>query len=1843
MKNKKLFLGAFLVLVSIIFIAILIKPKSNKLVKVNPEFAKYISGYTSGQISKQSAIKISLTSEVLNKLDSSKVLPEDIFEFSPEIKGSSYWAGDNIIEFKPDENMPSDIFYLAKFKLDKLIKVEDDFKTFQFNFRIIKQDFQVSIIQQKTTDKKTLKLQKLIGLLETTDVEKAESVNKILEAFQNQKKLNIVWLPSSDNKIFQFEIDSIKRGDDASSVKIKWDGSSLNIDNKSELLVEIPSLSDFKLLDYKVINQPEQCLQLQFSDPLDQNQLLDGLITFSDLSAPKFLIDENIVKVFPNDRLRGNYTVNIFEGISNILGFKLKNSSTYSIDFEDLKPAVRLVSSGVILPSSTNGMYFPFEAVNLNAVDVSITKIYENNIKQFLQVNEIDGTYDLYRVGKAIVTKSIKLNEFGNTDLGKWNRFSIDINDIINAEPGALYRINLNIKKDYSLYKCNDESSTEDNTTTIDNDSESEGDGEYYEDDYYYYDNDYWKNRDNPCHEAYYSNNRSVSQNILASDIGLIAKQGNDNSIRVFVTDLLTTRPIKDAIIELYDYQQQLIKSLKTNSDGIADFGVVDEVFFVIAKNEKQRGYLKIQSGYSLSVSQFNVGGMAVNKGQKGFIYGERGVWRPGDSIYISFIHEDASKLPDNHPVIFELRNPKNQLVQKLTQQRNENGLYCFKTKTDAEAITGNYSVSISIGGNYYSQTLKIETIKPNRLKIKLDFGKDYLEANKNVTGKLTATWLHGGIAKNLKAQVDLFIKPASTYFEKYKDFNFTDPTNTFNTEENNIFSSDLDGNGETDIVHNFNPKYKASGKLTATFVTKVFENGGNFSIDQFSLPLNPFESYTGIKTPKLQKYSESMFSDTTNTIEFVVVDKDGKLIPESNTIDIDLYKVDWHWWWDNSESANYFNSTYNKPIKSGTITIKNGKASWDFRVNYPDWGRYLVLAKNRNSGHTTGKFVYIDWPGWRGRNNRQDPTSATMLSFSADKETYNVGETVNLTIPTGNKGRALVSIENGTKILQTNWIEATEGETKFSFKVTEEMAPNIYVHVSLLQPHAQTANDLPIRLYGLISLSVENPETHLIPVINMPDVLKSEEKVTIKISEKNKKDMSYTLAIVDEGLLDLTRFKTPQPWDYFYAKEALGVRTWDMYQWVIGAFGGKLERILSIGGSDEGDGKGSKKANRFKPMVKFIGPFFLKGGNTDTHVIEIPNYIGSVRTMVIAGHNKAYGSVEKTTPVKKPLMILGALPRVLGPSETVKLPINVFAMEKNIKSVNVSVKTNKLLKVVGEASKMVNFNEPGDELVEFDLLVNSEIGIAKIDIVATSGSEKATYSFEIDVRNPNPRVTNVLAQVIEVGKTMDFDFILPGVKGTNKAVIEVSSIPPLNLEKRLKYLIHYPYGCIEQTTSSVFPQLYLGNVLELNERSKADIESNIKAGILRLTKFQTSSGGFAYWPGGNDADQWGTSYGGHFLVEAKLKGYTVPDGLFKSWKKYQKTRANNWLDDGDYSRFIQAYRLYTLALEGSPEIGAMNRLREIKNLKNIVKWQLAAAYILAGKNKIAEELISNATTSVSEYTDMQYTYGSSIRDESIILECLGLLNKTKEGYTLLKSVSERLAGDYWYSTQSTAYSLIAISKFVNKSSTSTGVKFTYQLNSKANEAKSGTKPIYQVNLPVDFPGNGKLKVTNQNNGVLFARLILEGIPEVGETSDYESDLKLEVKYMLTDGTKIDPEQIQQGTDFIAEVKIIHTGYRTDYYQMALSQIFPSGWEIINTRMTETGDFTKSGTPIYQDFRDDRVYTFFHLNKFANKTFRVMLNASYAGRFYMPSVTSEAMYDHTIQARKHGMWVEVVK
>ncbi len=1850
-KKNILFSIGGLIAVVALFFTLTKSEKTNS--EINPEFTGYITAFTSGIISKESKIKVRLRDEISEAIKKD-LKAEDLFDFSPNIEGTIYWKDNQTVVFKPLEKLPSNQKYTTEFHLSELMEMPKGLEVLEFQFQTMEQGVSVLFDGMEAYDDSELQWQKIKGSLSTADVENSEKIEDIFNALQKGKSLNVSWEHSSDNRNHTFIVDSIARTKEKGEVVFEWNSKEIGANNNDDMSIEIPALGDFKVMNIRVLQQPNQYISIRFSDPLKKNQDLEGLIYLEYEEELRLEINRNEIKAFPSKRISGYTTLFVTDGIKNTLGYKISESFRQKVSFFNTKPAVEIIGKGVILPS-TNGLIFPFKAVNLSAVNVKIIKVYEDNIVQFFQVNQFDGTEELKRVGRIVYKKEVELKSDKPIDYGNWNTFSLDLSKIIEVDPGALYRVSISFDKKHSLYPCGEDELTDDFEHEDDSEEASydQPSSYYYYDDYYYdYDENYvWEERENPCKASYYiRNDKNITRNIFASDLGIIAKGGTSNTITVAITDLKTTESLSGVEIKLYNYQQQVIATGTTDSDGFATIKVGKKPFLLIASQGKQKGYLRLDDEEALSTSMFDVNGQALEDGVKGIIYGERGVWRPGDSLFLAFMLEDKNNaIPENHPVVLELFTPENQMYSRKIKTKSVNGLYDFKMKTSDDAPTGTWLAKVKVGGSSFTKSIRIETVKPNRLKIALNFDSEILRSDIK-TGELEVKWLHGAIAKGLKADIDMTLAKGTTSFKGYENFSFDDPSKDFESEEETIFDGSLNQEGKA----TFRPKIKVSknapGMLKAQFKTRVFEEGGDFSIDRYVMKYSPYKGYTGLKVPEGKGWNGALFSNENNLITIATVDEEGNSV-DRNNVKIEVYDIRWSWWWERSENtdlARFVRNESKNKVLTDFVNTKNGKIIYELNIGDEYWGRRFIRVTDPQTGHSTGKVVYFSYKGWWD-NSSEGSGGAEMLNFTTDKKTYNVGEQVTVNLPEGKQGRALVSLETGSKVLSTRWVEVKDNN-QFTFETTPEMSPNVFVNISFIQPHNQTANNLPIRLYGIQSIEVEDENTHLTPVIAMPKVLVPEGDVEIKVSEKNGKNMTFTVAVVEDGLLDLTRFKTPNPWRYFYAKEALSIKTWDMYKYVIGAFTGEMSGLLALGGDEFLNNKENKKANRFKPVVKYFGPFELDGGDTKTIKFKMPNYVGSVRTMVVAGQDGAYGSAEETTPVNKPLMVLATLPRVLGPTEKVKLPVTVFAMDKKVKNVTVKLETNNLLKVVGNSTKTVHFNEIGDQVVYFDIDVINAIGFAKAKVTVSGAGEKATHEIELNVRIPNPSTNKVTDGIVLKGETWKESYEPFGVKGTREGVVEISSIPALGLENRLQYLIRYPHGCIEQTTSSVFPQLNLPNLIALTSSEKEQIEQNINDGINRIKKFQTPRGGLGYWIGEDGENDWGTNYAGHFMIEAKNKGYKLPNGFLNNWIEFQTKKANQWTPTNSrYYRYshrdgelIQAYRLYTLALAKKPVLGAMNRMREMNGLSSIAQWRLAAAYYLAGKPEIANTIVAELNQTVKTYSRYSYSYGSQERDQAMIMETMILMKDQTSAFIILKELAQKMTSNRWMSTQTTAYCLLAAGKFVGTKNTGETSSYQININGKAKNVTINEKPIVKHTIEVDGLSTGNISVKNTGGKPLFINITLTGTSTIGNEVKTQSNLAMDIKYLDLDGNIINPANIKQGTDFMAEITIKHPGVRGDYKDLAIDQIFPSGWEIRNTRMDEIQSSALKDKPRYQDIRDDRVYSYFKVDKYQKRIFRVLLNATYQGRFYLPGVKCEAMYDATIQAVEPGQWIEVV-
>ncbi len=781
----RIFPGSLTILLLTILCAACSKKKT--ILESDPGFSKYIEAYTSGVISKKNTIRIQLASEVSTSHALNETIQQNLFSFSPSVAGKAYWTDERTIEFRPDKDLQPDELYQVDFQLAKVEKVPEHFEVFSFNVQVIKPSFEVVDKGLKAVSDSKDQMT-FSGTVLTADVEENAAVEKLVKASYPASSVKLQWQHNEGSKMHDFTVSGIQRMAAAENLTIQWNGDPLHIDKKDKLEVAIPAKGDFKVLDVRAVQEAEEYVLVQFSDPVAYNQDLKGLISVSEQEDISYTITGSEVKIYVANKLDGNYKVSINTGIENQWGTRLAQNYSANIFFENRLPSVQIQGRGTILPNSTGKLLLPFEAINLQAVDVSVIKIYANNVAQFLQTNDLGGEDGLRQVAKPLVQATIRLDNDQTLNLHKKNRFLLDLDKYVKTEPGAIYRINIGFRPTYSLYTCTPVGSRKikvikdglmvDSTVTVAPDEQETTDISEEEDDYYYagnvqspdeddefwnrYDTYYpygynWNQRDNPCSKSYYNKERFASRNILATNIGLTAKKGNENSLVVAVSNILSTAPMNDIDLEVLDYQRQIVATGKTDNSGFATLELKRKPYLLIAKNGEEKSYLKLDDGSALPLSRFDVSGAEVKNGIKGFIFGERGVWRPGDSMYLSCIIEDKdNKLPADHPVEMELYSPTGQLYKRVVQTNARDGFNVFRTSTDDAAPTGNWNCKVKVGGAVFEKKLKIETVMPNRLKIDLDFGADpALGKGVTTTGTLTAKWLFGATATNLKARID--------------------------------------------------------------------------------------------------------------------------------------------------------------------------------------------------------------------------------------------------------------------------------------------------------------------------------------------------------------------------------------------------------------------------------------------------------------------------------------------------------------------------------------------------------------------------------------------------------------------------------------------------------------------------------------------------------------------------------------------------------------------------------------------------------------------------------------------------------------------------------------------------------------------------------------------------------------------------------------------------------------------------------------------------------------------------------------------------------------------------------
>jgi len=1797
-----------------------------KKAEFSEDGSSYILSMSQTVLSRNSSITIVFTEDVknANALSQSAV-------FTPEQKGNWELRDERTIAFTPVHIFDGNNQFELTLDVGKILNKGANKIGVSRKFYVTPAKFNVSLGELEVQSNANYE----VDISVSTDVEcRIGDVAKALKANIDGKACDIFFNESDTvNTAHNLKIKNIVRNDNAQTLSLDYDANSIGFNVNGKITRMIPANGKFEIVNVK--NVSDKTVRFTFSESLDTSLDMREFISVKSTDTNytyRWKIDKNSITVtcsvqaWPNDTV-----ISLYPNFKSAEGHVLKTGYDYNVVVGWEKPELKFANNNAILPSDGKPVVAIYTK-NLSGVIIEAIKIPQHNMLQFLQVNNLNEDDEMFRVGKSVWQKAFDF-EWNDDMKNQFVTRGLDVTELVKNFPDGMFQLRITFARRHAKY----ESTNSDTKTNL----EFPSDFVNFADSVYsaYWSGvqnqtgsyNFWDEDDNPEHPAYYlaCYNRAAlkTKNVLVSNLALSVKADSKRGLYIQAVNLLTGEAEKNTEIKLFNFTQSLLEEGSTDSNGSYKAKNSNDVTFIQARSGSNYAYLDLRSA-PLSTGNFQVEGVKTYDGVKGFVYGERGVWSPGDAMHLCLIIQDKEKtLPANVPVVFTLEDPMGKIIDKQVLTESVNGFYKVETSTSKNDVTGTWNAVFKTGNNIWSKHVKIESVIPNKLAVNLQVAKNYFSSGVNNVS-LYGEWLTGVKASGLKAEIYSRYLSNDAGFEKFSGYNFSNKEFSTATSLSKIWNGVLDDNGNASFNLTLDAGQNISGLLNAILETRVYEPSGAYSIETKSIPFSPFSRYVGLKLPESDdEYRNVFYNDKTHTAEIVLVDEAGELIKANTTVEFSVYKLDWKWWWirDAYTKASYDENRAASKVFSKEVTVRGGKASVDFELE--DWGRYLFVVNDTQGGHSATDIGYVDYRYWATRRDNDVEGSANMLMLTSHKDTYNINETAEITFNANKNSTAYITVEKNGSVIKQEVVKTVDGTNTYKFKTDSTMAPNVYVHISLVQAYTQTSNSLPIRLYGIIPVMVEDAATHLNPLVKASSEFKPNAPCKIKVSEKNGTPATFTVAVVDEGLLGLTAFKTRDPWSYFYSKESSQLSSYDVFNLVSGAIKGELQTLIAVGGGGLEEGNlANKKAERFKPVVFYFGPFELKKGETKELDFQMPEYIGEVRLMTVFANDSAYGCAEEKVKVKNDVMLSPTLPRTIGVGETIQMPVTVFNTSDKSKkvSVNLELKNANATQNAQTVELAANANKTILFTARFE---NS--GSAQISFAAKEGSRelaRSTTEIEVASRGTNYESTKVFAlkpneQIEPVIQTI-------GENGSKTLHVEVSKSQPMGLEKHLSDLLEFPHGCVEQITSKAFAQLYLNKMMNLTDGAVANINSNIASVISRYPKYQLANGGFTYWQGGSYEHLWASAYVLHFLTEAKRAGYSVESTMYNSLLTHLQNFTNGFASNFVYDLNSQSYRLYALALAGKANVGAMNRLSRISGLDEYAKAMLALAYTISGNAAQGSKLFDEIQKDFPSYRKTGGDFSSSIRDLAIICVVAKQLNHHSAGERFVQLA--KLANDSsWLSTQETAWLLIAASNFLTKEGDET---VQYEINAGNEKIKDSLKSSTEVyDIALDNATSQKLSLKNTGKSTCFITVRYKSKIACGSETAYQNGIALNVAY-LKNGASVSVAELKPGDTFKTKFTV-KNATKTKLDNLVLTFPIPTGWEISNERL---GGEVANKNYSNLDIRHECIYVHFDLDAAKEKTFEFTGTLTYKGSYFVPAVTCEAMYDNSIKANNIG-------
>ena len=1388
---------------------------------------------------------------------------------------------------------------------------------------------------------------------------------------------------------------------------------------------------------------------------------------------------------------------------------------------------------------------------------------------------------------------------------------------------------------------------------------------------------------------------------IVITDLGIVAKVIK-NEMWVWVNSLDSLDPISKADVQILNNKSMnILYSEKTDKNGFAKFRIdLDELkenpkFLITVRKDNDFSLLQLQRE-KLSTNRFDIDGIPyLDDDYEAFLYTERGVYRPGETVNLVSIVRGKNVIPPNQlPLLINIVNPTGNIVKEIQVKTGSEGACDIEIPIANVSLTGRYNARMLFEEKQIgSVSFQVEEFIPNRMQIDLNVEKATYAVEDEINFDINAANLYGtpAVGRSVYALYFLssiqFIPP-----DKFQSYKFADNSRTFEKKSIQLNDTVTDADGNVNYAFKLPMDLRPPAALNCDIHATVQDLGGRAVSTSASVLVHPYTHYIGIRRP----VQGTVKPNEKVSFEYIVLDTDG-MVTSGHPVKMTVSSIDSH------NRRGQESPSYTK-IETRTLTSLDKPGTFD--IIPVAFGVHLVEIEDLNSKAKTSMQFYVsEWGGvpWSIEN-------ADKLDMSLDKPSYIPGEKAKLTIKPPFQGKVLLTIERD-KVLSYQTITLKNTTETLTIPVEELYSPNVYLSAILIRSTTTLKKDFPARAYGIVPLKINSEQNHLNVAINAPEQVRPNSDINIKVKVNGKKkEQSYmvTIASVDEGIIQLTGMNTPDPHSHFYQKRRLDTLSFEFYTAITRDTQFPIRPIQSLSDMlgldsrvsdyavnemvylDEAAPGASLRSSspkakysrsparrvntdstlRVKPTSLWSGLMKTDKDGNGNILLNIPQFNGTLRLMAVAFAGKDFGSATSKVQVRDPVVITPTFPRFLSSGDRIRVPVNVYNGNTNTADFKVKLQVSGPVKLLSGGSnlhqtvvieedsleKQLNVGSDTEGQVYFGVIAHDAVGISDFNLSITGGGEEIKSApVSIPIRSPAPYITKTGQGIVKEDEPAEFILPLNLRADTSEFLVTLSPLPSLRFANGLRYLIQYPYGCLEQTTSRVFPLLYLSDLARIVEPTLAKegkIKEYIEVGIEKLEKMLGNNLMFSYWQRGSYTHNWSSIYAAHFLVEARIVGYQVSDytynrmieGLRRQVRQELIPNYNENRQPDKYRLPQVVYACYVLSKAGQSEKQVMFHLRNnrIKDLNSYSVFQLAGAFAHSGDKQIALSLLPDKVDiEKTEYRDTGWNFDSSIRSYAIILD---MLMEIKDDHPFIPHLVESLTDSAsnrqrWGTTQENAYAFLALGKYLNRLPHQ---KFTGEIVRDTDHVVRFDSMGKQL-ANSDWDGS-HFKINIQGNGTCYYYWEAFGIGRDSYIEEYGNGIVVNRRYLTQDQSRV-KKVFQQGELLIAEITV--KSLLKDLHNVVVVDMLPAGFEIENPRL-KTRDrnsilHQKSFRPNNIDIRDDRLILFGSFPKDNERKFYYTLRAVTEGSFTLPPISAEAMYDPSKSAVAGTGTIQVVR